>query len=82
MISLKLNSKRTLNMLVLERKEGQWLYLYPAENVDPNMSVREFFSGHHISIQLKEITGTAAKVAIDAPKSIVIVRDELTKNNY
>ena len=31
-------------MLVLTRKEGESILIYPADNIDPDMTIRELFS--------------------------------------
>lgn len=64
-------------MLVLSRKEGERLRLYPSANIDPDMTVAELFSHGAIEIEIAAIKGSNVKVAVDAPYGILILRKEL-----
>ncbi len=67
-------------MLVLERKSGQSVLIYPNENIDPSMTVEELFASGPIRVSVKCRDHGAIKLAIHAPDDIKILRDELNKN--
>ena len=64
-------------MLALTRKNGESLRLFPSENLDPTMTVKELFKGGAVDIVITEINRSSVKVLIDAPGEICIVRHEL-----
>ena len=64
-------------MLALTRKNGERLHLYPSEDIDPNMTVAELFKDGPLDIIIQDIKSNSAKVLIDAPEEIIILRDEL-----
>lgn len=66
-------------MLVLERKSGEAVLIYPNEGIDPNMTVGELFSSGPIRVSVKCREQGAIKLAIHAPTSIKILRDELSR---
>lgn len=68
-------------MLVLERKSGESVLIYPDESIDPNMRVSDLFSNGpiHISVRCKQ--KAAIKLAISAPDSIKILRKEIQKHS-
>lgn len=63
-------------MLLIARREGESLYIYPDESLDPDTPISEVFTGP-ITIKLDELRSNQAKLAIDAPEALEIVREEL-----
>jgi len=72
--------ERSPIMLVLERKSGQSVLIYPNENIDPSMTVEELFASGPIRVSVKCREHGAIKLAIHAPTDIKILRDELNKS--
>ena len=64
-------------MLVLERKSGESVIIYPNENIQPEMTVGELFSNGPIRVAVKCRDQAAVKLAIDAPYNMKILRMEL-----
>lgn len=64
-------------MLVLERKSGESILIYPHEDIRPEMTVQELFSGGPIKVAVKCRDHSAIKLAIDAPNNMKILRNEL-----
>lgn len=64
-------------MLVLSRKEGQSIIISPAQGVDPNMTVAEFFEHGFIEVSLGRISGDQAKICFSATELVKITRSEL-----
>jgi len=64
-------------MLVLERKTGESILIYPNDDIKPDMTVGELFSNGPIKVAVKCRDHTAIKLAIDAPYSMKILRCEL-----
>ncbi len=67
-------------MLVLTRKEGETILVYPSLDVDPDMTVADLFRNGPIRIGVGKITPYRAKVFIDAPETLEIVQEELAPN--
>ena len=63
-------------MLVLTRKKGESILIYP-EDIPEGMAVAELFAGGPIEIKIAEMSHSQCKLGIDAPKELAIVRDEL-----
>ncbi len=64
-------------MLVLERKTGESILIYPNEDIRPEMTVGELFSKGPIKVAVKCRDQSAIKLAIDAPYNMKILRYEL-----
>lgn len=64
-------------MLVLTRKAGEWLLIWPWEELPPETTVRELFADGPIRIGLARIHESQARVVIDAPPGLKILRAEL-----
>lgn len=64
-------------MLVLERKSGESILIYPNESIHPDMTVAELFSNGPIRVSVKAKGDSSVKLAIDAPMSMKILRHEL-----
>jgi len=63
-------------MLVLTRRIGEQLYIYPSDDVPPEMTVAELFAGGQIAIEVIEVKGTQVRLGIDAPKQLKMLRDD------
>ncbi len=64
-------------MLILDRKSGESVLIFPDDQVNPDMTVKELFSQGPISISVKYKEAGTVKLAIKAPGSIKILRKEL-----
>jgi sRNA-binding carbon storage regulator CsrA len=64
-------------MLVLERKTGESILIYPNDDIRPEMTVAELFSNGPIKVAVKCRDHSAIKLAIDAPYNMKILRYEL-----
>jgi sRNA-binding carbon storage regulator CsrA len=63
-------------MLVLSRKVGERIYLYPKKGTE-KMTVEEFFAGGDICIEITSIKTSEASIGIDASLNLDIVREEI-----
>ncbi len=61
-------------MLILARSPGESPLLYPSEDIDPNMTVRELFANGPIKIWSHEVKGNQTKIGIEAPSQIRVMR--------
>ncbi len=66
-------------MLVLTRKSGQSILIELDEGVDPDTRAGDLFAEGPITIEIVEITGERAKVAIEADRRLVVLRGELSE---
>jgi sRNA-binding carbon storage regulator CsrA len=64
-------------MLVLTRRPDESLVIEPAQGIDPAMTVGELFAAGPLVIEVLAIKGQQARIGIDAPAALAIVRDEL-----
>ena len=64
-------------MLVLSRKKGQSLYIYPSPDINPDMTVAELFKDGPIKVRIVEMSRNQVKVGIDASRDLKVLRDEL-----
>ena len=64
-------------MLKLTRREGEALELYLSPEIDPATPIGEVLGSYPITIIVNEISGKKAAIAIDAPQSILVMRNEL-----
>jgi len=67
-------------VLVLERKSGESILIYPNDDIKPDMTVEELFSDGPIRVAVKCRDHIAVKLAIDAPHKMKILRRELKGN--
>ena len=63
-------------MLIIARKEGETLKIMLPEDLDLSTPIGEVFTGP-ISIKINETYGKKVGLAIDAPKLIKVLREEL-----
>ncbi len=67
-------------MLILTRRTGESLLLYPSQDIDPNMTVRELFANGPIEIWSEGFKGDQIKIGIEASSQIRVMRDELSNS--
>ena len=66
-------------MLILSRRLGEQLYIYPDySKLDPNTTIGELFgSDGRLTITVTQVTGHSVKIGIDAPVEFTVLREEL-----
>lgn len=64
-------------MLVLTRKRGESIKIYPADTLRPNARVQDFFSTGPIDVLVVRISRKEVKLAVRAHPDLVILRHEL-----
>lgn len=63
-------------MLILSRRAEECIYIYPIDNM-PDISARELFAAGPITIALISSGQNFARIGIDAPGMLSIVRDDV-----
>ena len=63
-------------MLLVTRKSGQSVYIYPSHEIDQSMTIGELFEDGAIEIVILESTSRQQRMGINAPKGLAIVREE------
>jgi len=64
-------------MLVLTRRPGESLLIFPADDIDKAMTVAELFRDGPIEVHLRDIKANQVRLGIEAPKALAVLRDEL-----
>jgi sRNA-binding carbon storage regulator CsrA len=64
-------------MLVLTRRVGESVLIFPADTLDPHMTVAQLFESGPIRLTLTRVNGNQARVGIVAPESLTIAREEV-----
>lgn len=64
-------------MLVFSRRAGETFVLYPAPDLDPNLTVAELFAHGPIEISVLDVRPHQARVGIEAPPALLVYRTEL-----
>lgn len=64
-------------MLVLSRRCGESLLIFPDEGVASELTVAELFAGGPLEITIVKFNGRQARIAIDAPAELMVLRSEL-----
>lgn len=64
-------------MLVLERRNGESLKIFPSENLPHDMTVEELFSQGPLEIMLSRGYKGKARIGVKAPAELIIRREEL-----
>lgn len=67
-------------MLTLKRRRGEAIRVFPADDLDLNMTVGELFRDAEIIIEVRETHRGSVSVGIDAPPQLKIWRDDQQKN--
>ncbi len=68
-------------MLVLTRRAGESIQIYPSENIDPNMTVAELFRDGPFEFHIRKINPGQVRISIQAPRELTILRNELEINS-
>ncbi len=63
-------------MLTLKRRRGESIRVFPDEQLDPNMTVRELFRDSAIIIEVRETHRGSVSMGIDAPPELKIWRED------
>jgi sRNA-binding carbon storage regulator CsrA len=64
-------------MLVLTRRIGESVFIYPSEGLNPDTPVSALFENGPIRLTLTRINGNQARLGITAPASLSITREEV-----
>ncbi|HEY9146837.1 MAG TPA: carbon storage regulator [Thiobacillus sp.] len=64
-------------MLTFTRKEGEAFVLILSPDIDPQTPIGEVLAGGPIVVHISRVRGRAAKVGVDAPLALDVVRQEL-----
>jgi sRNA-binding carbon storage regulator CsrA len=64
-------------MLVLTRRVGESVFIYPSEDLNPDTPVSALFENGPIRVTLTRINGNQVRMGITAPPSLNIVREEV-----
>lgn len=65
-------------MLVLTRRPGEDLLLFPNEGLDPDTTVAELFAEGPVRIRFVGSHRRAqARIGVEAPAALVVLRDEI-----
>jgi sRNA-binding carbon storage regulator CsrA len=65
-------------MLMLTRKIGESVLIFPSDNLDPSMTVKELFIKGPITVTVCS-TSNQVRLGIDAPSFLRILRNELVR---
>lgn len=68
-------------MLVLTRRVGETILIFPADTMPPEMKVRDLFKQGPVRITLTRIAGSQARVGIVAPEMLAIAREEINERH-
>lgn len=63
-------------MLVLTRKEDESVVIFPSQDMDDSMTVKQLFINGPIRVQVQNISGQV-RLGIDAPIELTILREEI-----
>lgn len=64
-------------MLVLTRRVGETVFLFPSDELDPNTPISELFKNGPVEITLTRVNGNQARLGIVAPREFTIAREEV-----
>lgn len=64
-------------MLVLTRRVGESVLIYPSDEISPDTLVSELFASGPIQLTLTRINGNQARIGIVAPDELIIAREEV-----
>jgi len=64
-------------MLVLTRRVGESIYIFPSAELSPDTPVSEVFKDGPIELTLTRINGNQARIGIVAPSTLTIAREEV-----
>lgn len=66
-------------MLVLTRRTGEGIEIYPSGDIRPDMTVAELFRDGPLEIHINRINPGQVRISIKAPRELAILRAELEK---
>ncbi len=64
-------------MLVLTRRMGESVYIFPSDDLDPDTTISDLFRDGPIKITLTRISGNQSRLGIVAPETLTIAREEV-----
>lgn len=64
-------------MLVLTRRIGESVFIFPSNELDPEMSISDLFRDGPIKITLTRVNGNQSRLGIVAPGTLTIAREEV-----
>jgi sRNA-binding carbon storage regulator CsrA len=64
-------------MLVLTRRIGESVYIFPSDELDPKMAISDLFREGPIKITLTRVNGNQSRLGIIAPETLTIAREEV-----
>ena len=64
-------------MLVLTRRVGENIIIFPSEELDPETPISVLFKDGPIRLTLTRVNGNQARLGIVAPHSLTIAREEV-----
>ena len=67
-------------MLVLTRRAGESIHIYPSADIPPDMTVAELFKDGPFEIHIRKINPGQVRISIKAPHELTILRNELERN--
>lgn len=64
-------------MLVLSRRRGETILIYPAKEVSEDVTVGELFAGGPIRVGVAHVGANEVRIGVEAPAELVVLRAEL-----
>ncbi len=64
-------------MLVLTRRMGESVYIFPSDDLDPDTTIADLFRDGPIKITLTRVNGNQSRLGIVAPGTLTIAREEV-----
>ncbi len=64
-------------MLVLTRRIGESIFIFPSAELDPDTPVSTLFKDGPIQLTLTRVNGNQARIGIVAPNTLTIAREEV-----
>ena len=64
-------------MLVLTRRVGESVYIFPSDEISPDTPVSVLFENGPIQLTLTRVNGNQARIGIVAPQDLTIARQEV-----
>ena len=64
-------------MLVLTRRVGESIFIFPSAELSPDTPISTLFADGPIQLTLTRVNGNQARIGIVAPNSLTIAREEV-----
>ncbi len=61
-------------MLIVSRRDAESIVIRPGDNIDPNMTLADLFSGGPIEITIFSAGNSRVKMGVQAPQQLSIWR--------